>query len=237
MTAREYGQTVGLLERLGIPHTVVGAPRRRLDGGKGARARARAARRSRAGPAGAALRPRARPRLGRPRGRLDACCASPRRRCRTTSTPASSASSPSAPPSGCWRPDAIPVEAMERAGAARAKLFRYPGLKEDYYLADFEPDPAVLERARARPRAGAGRGAPAAGDLRLPRATTRCTSGVLDRLAADPDAAAVVIPRTERQGEAVRAPGRPVADRPARRHRRPEPDRLRRPGRQRRRAR
>ena len=41
-------------------------------------------------------------------------------------------------------PDAIPVERMRRAGAPREKLFRYPGLKEDYYLADFEPDEAVL---------------------------------------------------------------------------------------------
>ena len=36
-------------------------------------------------------------------------------------------------------PDAIPVEAMERAGARAERLFRYPGLKEDYYLADFRP--------------------------------------------------------------------------------------------------
>ena len=42
-------------------------------------------------------------------------------------------------------PDAIPVEAMRRAGASARKLFRYPGLKEDYYLSDFEPDPAVLD--------------------------------------------------------------------------------------------
>ena len=34
-------------------------------------------------------------------------------------------------------PDAIGVEAMRHAGAAERKLFRYPGLKEDYYLADF----------------------------------------------------------------------------------------------------
>ena len=34
---------------------------------------------------------------------------------------------------------------MRRAGAAERKLFRYPGLKEDYYLADFRPDPAVLD--------------------------------------------------------------------------------------------
>ncbi|QEC46882.1 DUF354 domain-containing protein [Baekduia soli] len=39
-------------------------------------------------------------------------------------------------------PDAIPPQRLERYGA-RGKLGRYPGLKEEYYLADFEPDPAV----------------------------------------------------------------------------------------------
>ncbi|MGH2761000.1 MAG: DUF354 domain-containing protein [Thermoleophilaceae bacterium] len=39
-------------------------------------------------------------------------------------------------------PDAIPQERLHRYGA-RGKLRGYPGLKEDYYLADFEPDPAV----------------------------------------------------------------------------------------------
>jgi uncharacterized protein len=40
-------------------------------------------------------------------------------------------------------PDAIPPERLERYGA-RGKIHAYPGLKEEYYLADFEPDPAVL---------------------------------------------------------------------------------------------
>jgi predicted glycosyltransferase len=40
-------------------------------------------------------------------------------------------------------PEAIPPERLGRYGARR-KLQRYPGLKEEYYLADFEPDPAVL---------------------------------------------------------------------------------------------
>ena len=40
-------------------------------------------------------------------------------------------------------PDAIPPERLYRYGA-RGKLQRYPGLKEEYYLADFEPDAAVL---------------------------------------------------------------------------------------------
>ncbi len=40
-------------------------------------------------------------------------------------------------------PEAIPPERLYRYGA-RGKLHRYPGLKEEYYLADFDPDPAVL---------------------------------------------------------------------------------------------
>jgi predicted glycosyltransferase len=40
-------------------------------------------------------------------------------------------------------PDVIPAERLERYGA-RGKLRRYEGLKEEYALADFAPDPAVL---------------------------------------------------------------------------------------------
>ena len=40
-------------------------------------------------------------------------------------------------------PDAIPPARLARYGATR-KLARYAGLKEEYYLSDFEPDPAVL---------------------------------------------------------------------------------------------
>jgi uncharacterized protein len=41
-------------------------------------------------------------------------------------------------------PEAIPPERLDRYGARR-KLQRYPGLKEEYYLADFEPDRAVID--------------------------------------------------------------------------------------------
>jgi predicted glycosyltransferase len=50
-------------------------------------------------------------------------------------------------------PDAIPPERLERYGA-RGKVRAYEGLKEEYYLADFEPDPVVLaelEVDRGRP--------------------------------------------------------------------------------------
>jgi uncharacterized protein len=42
-------------------------------------------------------------------------------------------------------PEAIPPERLARYGATPRKLRRYPGLKEEYYLADFEPDRAVLD--------------------------------------------------------------------------------------------
>ena len=41
-------------------------------------------------------------------------------------------------------PDAIPPQRLERYGAA-GKIHAYPGLKEEYYLADFEPDRRVLD--------------------------------------------------------------------------------------------
>jgi predicted glycosyltransferase len=40
-------------------------------------------------------------------------------------------------------PDAIPAERLERYGAS-GKLRPYAGLKEEYYLADFEPDDVIL---------------------------------------------------------------------------------------------
>ena len=42
-------------------------------------------------------------------------------------------------------PDVIPQERLDRLGATAAKVRRYPGLKEDYYLAGLVPDATVLE--------------------------------------------------------------------------------------------
>jgi uncharacterized protein len=41
-------------------------------------------------------------------------------------------------------PESIPAERLARYGARPPKLLQYPGLKEEYYLADFEPDEQVL---------------------------------------------------------------------------------------------
>jgi predicted glycosyltransferase len=110
-------------------------------------------------------------------------------------------------------PDAIPLDRLKRAGARPEKVFRYPGLKEDYYLADFEPSSAVLAELGLgglgiEPDRGDGR---VLAVVRPPPETSAYHADnplyerVLDRLAADPAAVAVVIPRTERQREAALA--------------------------------
>jgi len=48
-------------------------------------------------------------------------------------------------------PDAIPAERLKRYGARGKKLVRYPGLKEEYYMADFEPDEHVLRELGVDP--------------------------------------------------------------------------------------
>jgi predicted glycosyltransferase len=97
---------------------------------------------------------------------------------------------------------------MARIGAKGKKLVRYPGLKEDYYLADFTPDPAVLEELdldRERVLVVV-RPPPETSEY---HADNPLHEAVLLRLAAEPEVTAVVIPRTDRQEEEVRASGAP----------------------------
>jgi len=209
ITAREYGQTVGILQRLGLEHTVVG------EHGDSTLAKAGAlASRS------AALRRWARPRgfdLAVGHGSVDLAVVSSLIR-------VPSAQMQDYEHAGLQRqlafraarrvlvPDAIPVDAMRRAGAAARKLVRYPGLKEDYYLADFEPDEAVIAElgldsgrvlvvVRPPPESSAY------------HAENPLYNGVLDRVATDGRATAVVVPRTDRQradAEARSERGEPV---------------------------
>jgi predicted glycosyltransferase len=94
-------------------------------------------------------------------------------------------------------PDAIPPERLERYGA-RGKIHAYAGLKEEYYLADFEPDAAVLRELgldRERPLVVV-RPPP---DVSLyHRFENPLFRDVLDRLAASA-AQTVVLPRTPAQ--------------------------------------
>ncbi|MGH2905531.1 MAG: DUF354 domain-containing protein [Solirubrobacterales bacterium] len=95
-------------------------------------------------------------------------------------------------------PDAIPPERLYGYGA-KGKIHAYPGLKEEYYLSDFEPDTAVLDELgldRAKKLVL----------LRTPpdvslyhRLENDLFPQLIDRLAADQGVQVVALPRTPEQ--------------------------------------
>jgi predicted glycosyltransferase len=101
-------------------------------------------------------------------------------------------------------PEAIPPERLYRYGA-KGKIQAYPGLKEEYYLADFEPDRSILGELGLDP-------ARPVAVVRTPpevslyhRFENDLFAGVLDRLAGEQ---AVVLPRTTQQREELARNGR-----------------------------
>jgi predicted glycosyltransferase len=102
-------------------------------------------------------------------------------------------------------PEGIPAERLARFGVKPPKLLRYPGLKEEYYLADFEPDPSVLERWQIdRDRALVVLRPPP--DVSLyHRHANPLFPQTLDYLGRLENVQAVVLPRTEEQREYVRS--------------------------------
>src|SRR5436190_4962188 len=106
-------------------------------------------------------------------------------------------------------PDRIPAERLTRFGVGPDKLVQYPGLKEEYYLFDFEPDPAVLEELGVdRDRVVVVFRPPP--DVALyHRRANPLFPRVLDRLGNDEGVHAVVIPRTDAQRDYVRDLGLP----------------------------
>ncbi|MEA2198712.1 MAG: uncharacterized protein QOJ25_2763 [Solirubrobacteraceae bacterium] len=141
VTARDFAQTLDLCRRFGIDHTAIG---RHRGGSVAAKARGLAAR-------SLDLARWARPRhfdlaLGHGSNDVTVAAALLRIPSATTfdyewATVQHNVNCRLA--QAVVVPDAIPPERLFRYGARR-KLHRYPGLKEEYYLSDFEPDPAVL---------------------------------------------------------------------------------------------
>ena len=201
VTARDFAQTLGLLERFGIEHTAIGRHR-----GAGLRAKA----------GGLVARSLALARWARGR-RFELAVG---HGSNDVSVAAALLRIPSATTFDYeWAtiqhnlncrlaravvvPDAIPPERLYRYGA-RHKLHSYAGLKEEYYLADFEPDPAVLAELGVDP------GVPLA-VVRTPpevslyhRFENDLFAQVLERLRGGQ---AVVLPRTAAQRAALLAGG------------------------------
>jgi predicted glycosyltransferase len=101
-------------------------------------------------------------------------------------------------------PDAIPISRVAGYGARPPKLVTYPGLKEEYYLADFEPDPEVPRRLGLDgSRIGVVLRPPA--DVALyHRFENPLFDRLLEHLGRRDDIHAVVLPRTPEQAERIR---------------------------------
>jgi uncharacterized protein len=207
VTAREYSQTIQLLQRHGIEAKVIG--------GHGGRSRARKL----------AVMAERMPKLRRwaQGGRFDAALA---HGSHYLTLVARSLGIPSSTTFdyefatlqhqfGCRAanyvvvPEAIPPERLARYGARPPKLRRYPGLKEEYYLADFEPDPAVVEQLGLdREEIIVTVRTPPAVAL-YHRQTNALFPGVLKRLGEADGVQTVVLPRTADQVAEVRGLGYP----------------------------
>jgi uncharacterized protein len=206
VTARDFAQTLDLLELHGIAHRVVGPGHG--GGGKLGKARAMAGRL---------------PRLRRfaKRGRFDLVLAHGSHEAMLT---ARSLGIPGATSHDyefatlqhqlglraarrVVFPEAIPAERLARFGVRPPKLVRYPGLEEEYYLADFEPDRSVLEGIDPKRVLAVVRTPP---ELALyHRRDNPIFAEVLERLGRDESVHAVVLPRTADQRTAIAGLGLP----------------------------
>jgi uncharacterized protein len=202
VSARDFAQTLELLETAGIAYDVVGPPHG--GAGRGAKIRAMGARLR-------ALRSWARPR------RFDLALSHASHElplaARTLGVPSTYAydyefaraqhTLGSRAATGVVVPEAIPQARLDRLGASPAKVRRYPGLKEDYYLAGLVPDATVLETLGLDPtRVLAVVRTPPEVSL-YHRHGSPLFADVLERLGHDAGVHAVVLPRTPAQRDAL----------------------------------
>jgi predicted glycosyltransferase len=206
VTARDYAQTLEILRRLGIPYTAIGA-----HGGASRSAKLRA------------LVSRTRHMVGFGRRRFDLALG------HGSNDIALAAAALRIPAVntfdyewatqqhnvGCrlarrvMVPEAIPPERLRRYGVDDRKLVQYPGLKEEYYLADFEPDASVMQALGVDPSRILVVLRPPPDVSLYHRKQNRLFPEVLALLGNREDVHAVVVPRTPQQRTYVRALGFP----------------------------
>jgi hypothetical protein len=102
-------------------------------------------------------------------------------------------------------PDSIPPERLRRYGVDDKKLAQYPGLKEEYYLADFEPNRAVLDQLGLDESNVLVVLRPPPDVSLYHRKSNPLFPQVVRRLGSDEGVQAVVLPRTTAQKEYVRS--------------------------------
>jgi len=202
ITAREYAQTLQLLELHGLEAEVIGR-----HGGRSRFAKGRAM----------ASRLRALRRFARGRG-FDVALAHGSHELTITARRLGIPSSTTFDYEWAWLqhqlgcraatkvvvPDAIPPARLEPYGVDERKLVQYVGLKEEYYLADFDPDRGVLEELGLDATRVLVVLRPPPDVSLYHRHSNPLFPQTLEYLGRRDDVQAVVIPRTDEQRSYVR---------------------------------
>jgi predicted glycosyltransferase len=100
-------------------------------------------------------------------------------------------------------PDTVPAERLRRFGVGPEKLFPYPGLKEEYYLYDFEPDPEALRSLSVDTERVVVVVRPPPDVSLYHRKSNPLFPKVLAQLGHDRGVHAIVLPRTQAQRELI----------------------------------
>ncbi|HEX3562399.1 MAG TPA: DUF354 domain-containing protein [Solirubrobacterales bacterium] len=101
-------------------------------------------------------------------------------------------------------PDSVPPERLKRFGVGPGKLFQYPGIKEEYYLADFEVDQDALEKVGVDTERVIVVVRPPPDVSLYHRKSNPLFPQVLARVGSDSGVHAVVLPRTPEQRDYVK---------------------------------
>jgi predicted glycosyltransferase len=203
ITAREYAQTLQLIESHGMTATVIGHHGGRSATGKARQMRARLK----------ALRAWARPR------NFDLALAHGSHELTMTARKLGIPSSTTFDYEWAWLqhqlgcraatrvvvPESIPPERLKTYGAVPPKLQQYPGLKEEYYLSDFEADEAVLRAWSIDPTRVLVVLRPPPDVSLYHRHSNPLFPMTLEHLGRLDDVHAFVIPRTEDQRDYVKS--------------------------------
>jgi hypothetical protein len=203
ITAREYAQTLQLIESHGMSATVIGHHGGRSSLGKATQMRTRLK----------ALRAWARER------RFDLALAHGSHELTMTARRLGVPSSTTFDYEWAWLqhqlgcraatrvvvPESIPAERLARYGATPPKLQQYPGLKEEYYLADFDPDPSVLTDWAIDPERVLVVLRPPPDVSLYHRHSNPLFPQTLEHVGTREDVHAFVIPRTDEQRDYVRS--------------------------------
>jgi predicted glycosyltransferase len=105
-------------------------------------------------------------------------------------------------------PESFPAEALRRFGAGERKVRRYRGIKEDVYLADFEPDPDFAGLLMKGFGIDLSRDTlvvvrPPAREALYHRFENELFDGLLARLLASPNVKVLLLARTDAQREEI----------------------------------